>query len=241
MYLGTIVNALAALVGGTLGAALRRRIPERMRDIAMQGIGLVTLVLGMQMALGTRNILAVILSVVAGGWIGEWLGIEGGLERLGAWAEARFGGAGERGTFARAFVTSSLLFCVGPLTILGSLQAGLGGSPTLLYTKSLLDGVSALAIGAALGIGVVLSAGTILVYQGALTLLAKTVQSVMTPAITREFAATGGVLVLGIGLTILRVRVVRAANLLPALLVVVVLTALAPALAALARSLGLGR
>jgi len=239
--LGTIVNALAALVGGVLGVALRRRIPERMRDIAMQGIGLVTLVLGVQMALGTRDILVVILSIVAGGWIGEALGIEAGLERLGAWAEARFGATGQGGTFARAFVTSSLLFCVGPLTILGSIQAGLGQRPTLLYTKSILDGVSSLAIGAALGIGVVLSAGTILVYQGALTLLAQAAQSVMTPDVTREFTATGGVLVLGIGLTILGMRSIRVANLLPALLVVTVLTALVPTLAGVVRSLGLGR
>ena len=138
-------------------------------------------------------------------------------------------------------MTSSLLFCVGPLTILGSIQAGLGQPPTLLYTKSMLDGVSSLAIGAALGIGVLLSAGTILVYQGALTLLAQAVQSVMTPDVTREFTATGGVLVLGIGLTILGVRSIRAANLLPALLVVIVLMALVPGLGGLARSLGLGR
>jgi len=239
--LGTVVNALSVLAGGVLGVALRRRISERMRGIAMQGIGLVTLVIGMQMALGTRDILVVILSVVAGGWIGEAVGIEAGLERLGSRAEARLGTAGERGTFARAFVTSSLLFCVGPLTILGSIQAGLGQPPTLLYTKSMLDGVSSLAIGAALGIGVLLSAGTILVYQGALTLLAQAVQSVMTPDVTREFTATGGVLVLGIGLTILGVRSIRAANLLPALLVVIVLMALVPGLGGLARSLGLGR
>jgi uncharacterized membrane protein YqgA involved in biofilm formation len=235
--LGTIVNALAALVGG----ALRRRIPERMRDIAMQGIGLVTLVLGMQMALGTRSIPIVILSVVSGGWIGEALGIESGLERLGTWAEARLGTAGDRGTFARAFVTSSLLFCVGPLIILGSIQAGLGQTPTLLYTKSMLDGVSSLALGAALGIGVVLSAGTILVYQGALTLAAQAARSVMTPDVVREFTATGGVLVLGIGLAILRVRSIRAANFLPALLVSVVLTALVPALVGAARTAGLIR
>ncbi|HLN11653.1 MAG TPA: DUF554 domain-containing protein [bacterium] len=239
--LGTIVNALSVLAGGVLGVALRRRIPERMRDIAMQGIGLVTLVLGMQMALGTHNVLVVILSVVAGGWIGEAVGIEGGLERLGAWAEARLASPGEQGTFARAFVTSSLLFCVGPLTILGSIQAGLGQPPTLLYTKSMLDGVSSLAIGAALGVGVLLSAGTILVYQGALTLVAQAAQAVMTPDVTREFTATGGVLVLGIGLTLLRVRAVRAANLLPALLVVIVLMAAAPSLAGLGRSLGLAR
>ena len=183
--LGTIVNALSVLAGGGLGVVLRRRIPERMREIAMQAIGLVTLVLGMQMALGTHDILVVILSVVLGGWIGEAVGIEAGLERLGAWAETRLGSAGERGTFARAFVTSSLLFCVGPLTAFSAaFRRASASPPTLLYTKSVLDGVSSLAIGAALGLGVLLSARTILVYQGALTLLAQAAQAVMTPDVT---------------------------------------------------------
>jgi len=238
--LGTIVNALAVLVGSTLGVALRGRLPGGMREIAMQGIALSTLVIGMQMALGTRNIVLVILSVVSGGIIGEALGIEAGLNRVGRWAEERLGAGREDSTVARAFVTSSLLFCVGPLAILGSIQGGLGQAPVLLYTKSMLDAVTALAIGAALGAGVFLSAGTILVYQGALTLLAQAAQTVMTPEVTREFTATGGVLVLGIGLNILGVRSIRAGNLLPALVVAAVLTTLLPALSGVGRSLGLG-
>ncbi len=232
---GTLVNVAAVLLGGALGVSLRRRIPEGMRETVMQGIGLAVLIIGMQMALGTHNVLIVILSLVAGGIIGEALGIEAGLERLGEWAEARLGAREEGSTFARAFVTSSLLFCVGPLTILGAIQGGLGQPPVLLYTKSMLDGASSVAIGAALGAGVFLSAATVLVYQGALTLLAQAAQSVMTPDVTREFTATGGALVVGIGLNILRIRPIRVGNLLPALLVAVALTALLPALA---RSLG---
>jgi uncharacterized protein len=239
--LATVLNALAVLAGGGLGLGLRGRVSEPLRDIAMQGIGLVTLVIGVQMALATRNILVVILSVVAGGWIGQAVGVEAFLERLGARAEARLAAAGEGGAFARAFVTSSLLFCAGPLTILGSIQAGLGQPATLLYTKAMLDGISSLAIGAALGAGVLLSAATILAYQGALTLGAHAAQAVMTPDVTREFTATGGVLVLGVGLTILGVRTIRAANLLPALLVVIALVALEPGVAAVARNVGLAR
>ncbi len=236
---GTLVNALAVLVGSALGVLFRRRIPKGMDEILMQGLGLATLVIGMQMALGTRNVVVVILSMAIGGVLGHLLGIEAGLERLGTWAEARFGAREEGSTFARAFVTSSLLFCVGPLTILGAFQGGLGQSPVLLYTKSMLDGVSSVAIGATLGPGVFLSAGTILVYQGALTLLASSAQSLMTPDVTREFTATGGLLVLGVGITLLGLRPIRVGNLLPALLVIVVLTSLLPMLTSLARSLSI--
>jgi len=237
--LGTLVNAVAVLVGSALGVLLRRRIPKGMDEILMQGLGLATLVIGMQMALGTRNVVVVILSMAIGGVLGHLLGIEAGLERLGTWAEARLRAREEGSTFARAFVTSSLLFCVGPLTILGAFQGGLGQSPVLLYTKSMLDGVSSVAIGATLGPGVFLSAGTILVYQGALTLLASSAQTLMSPDVTREFTATGGLLVLGVGITLLGLRPIRVGNLLPALLVVVVLTSLLPTLASLARSLSI--
>ncbi len=237
--LGTVVNAVAVLVGSALGVLLRRRIPKGMDEILMQGLGLATLAIGMQMALGTRNVVVVILSMAIGGALGHLLGIEAALERLGAWAEVRLGAREEGNTFARAFVTSSLLFCVGPLTILGAFQGGLGQPPVLLYTKSMLDGVSSVAIGATLGAGVFLSAGTILVYQGALTLLASLAQTVMTPEVTREFTATGGLLVLGVGITLLGLRPIRVGNLLPALLVVVVFTSLLPTLTSLARSLSI--
>jgi uncharacterized membrane protein YqgA involved in biofilm formation len=205
----------------------------------MQGLGLAVIVIGVQMARGTHNVVVLILSMAIGGVLGHLLGIEAGLERLGTWAEARLGAREEGSTFARAFVTSSLLFCVGPLTILGAFQGGLGQPPVLLYTKSVLDGVSSVAIGATLGPGVFLSAGTILVYQGALTLLASSAQTLMTPDVTREFTATGGLLVLGVGITLLGLRPIRVGNLLPALLVVVVLTSLLPMLTSVARSLSI--
>jgi len=237
--LGTFVNALAVLVGSALGVLLRRRIPKGMDEILMQGLGLAVVVIGVQMARGTHNVVVLILSMAIGGVLGHLLGIEAGLERLGTWAEARLGAREEGSTFARAFVTSSLLFCVGPLTILGAFQGGLGQPPVLLYTKSVLDGVSSVAIGATLGPGVFLSAGTILVYQGALTLLASSAQTLMTPDVTREFTATGGLLVLGVGITLLGLRPIRVGNLLPALLVVVVLTSFLPMLTSVARSLSI--
>lgn len=239
--LGTIVNALAVLVGGALGILFRRRIPTRVRDVLMQGLGLATLVIGMQMALETRDVVTVIVSVVIGAALGEAVGIEERLRRMGEWAEGRLGARGEGGTFARAFVMSSLLFCVGPLTILGSIQGGLGQPPVLLYTKSLLDGASSVAIGATLGAGVFLSALTVLVYQGLLTLLASAVQTVFTPHVTTEFTATGGVLVIGIALNLLRIQAIRVGSLLPALVVSPILVGALPLLSGLLRTFSLLR
>ncbi len=236
---GTVVNTLAVLAGGTLGLLARRRFPEQMRETVMMGIGLATLLIGFQMALQTQSVLGLILSLAAGAVIGESLRIEEGLETMGRWAEARVGTRAAAGSVAAAFVTSSLLFCVGPMTILGSIQDGLGQPPVLLYTKSLLDGISAMAIGAGLGAGVLLSAGTVLVYQGAITLAAGAVQSALSTEMTRELTATGGVLIVGLGLGILRITRVRVGGLLPALVVSVLLTAASPWLRAAARALGL--
>lgn len=236
---GTIVNAIAVAAGGLAGVALRHRFPERVRETVMAGIGLATLIIGFQMALQTGNVLIIIASLVLGGIIGEAIHIEDGIETLGRWAERVYGSQTNEGTVAAAFVTSSLLFCVGPMTVLGAIQDGLGQTPVLLYTKSLLDGISAIAIGAALGAGVLLSAGTVLVYQGALTLAAGALHGAMTQEMTRELTATGGALIIGLGLGILRVRKVRVGNMLPALVVSVLLTAGLPYLRALARAVGL--
>lgn len=236
---GTIVNTIAVIAGGLAGLSLRRRFPGRMRETVMAGIGLATLLIGSQMALQTASVLGVIVSLVVGGIVGEALRIEDGIEALGRWAERRFAAWSQEHTVAQAFVTSSLLFCVGPMTVLGAIQDGLGQPPLLLYTKSLLDGISAVAIGAALGAGVLLSAGTVLIYQGALTLAAGVAQGVLTQEMTRELTAVGGVLIVGLGLGILQIRRIRVGSLLPALLVSVLLTAALPYLRSLARALGI--
>jgi uncharacterized membrane protein YqgA involved in biofilm formation len=235
------VNTIAVLVGGTAGLLVRRRFPERMRETVMMGIGLATVLIGLQMALQTRNVVGLILSLSLGAAVGESLHIEEGLEAMGRWAERRVGwgdGTGAGGSTAAAFVTSSLLFCVGPMTILGAIQDGLGQPPTLLYTKSVLDGISAIAIGAALGAGVLLSAVTVLVYQGIITGAAVAVQSLLTAEMTRELTATGGVLIVGLGLGILQVRRIRVGSMLPALFVAIIVTAAIPLLQTVARGLG---
>ncbi len=233
------MNVIAVVVGGSAGLGLQRRLPERVREAVMAAIGLATLLIGLQMALQTRNILGVIVSLALGAALGEGLHIEEGIDALGRWAERLAGPVAAGGGTAQAFVTSSLLFCVGPMTILGAIQDGLGQTPVLLYTKSLLDGISSVALGAALGAGVLLSAGTVLVYQGGVTLAAAAVSGVMTPEVTREMTATGGALIIALGLGILQIRRIRVGSLLPALLVSVVLTAALPYLRAAAQALGL--
>lgn len=225
---GTIINVATVVAGGTLGTFLGERLPARIRHIVMQGVGLVTLAVGMSMAITTKNFLVVLLSIVIGGILGEWLGLEEQLDRAGKWLEA---GAARfpllaRGEFTKGFVTASLVFCVGPMTILGSIQDGLSGDYTLLAIKSVLDGFSALAFAASMGMGATFSAITVLVYQGILTLGASLFQTVLTDTIITEMTATGGVMILGIGLLLLEIKRVRVANFLPALAIAPLLVAL---------------
>jgi uncharacterized membrane protein YqgA involved in biofilm formation len=222
---GTILNVAAVLVGATIGSLLGDRLPERLRDVAMQALGLVVLLIGAQMALQAQNVLIVLASAVLGGMLGEAAGIEARLEHLGAWLERRFGGSDPLPTaggsrFVRAFVSSSLVFCVGPLTILGAIQDGLSGDVRLLAVKSLLDLITSIAFASALGRGVYASTLVILVYQGGLSLAARALgASIPDPAhnpAVLETTAVGGLLILGIGLRLLEIKPIRVANLMPA-------------------------
>ena len=232
---GTLLNVIAVLVGGILGAVLGGRLPERVRETVMNGLGLLVLVIGVQMALTTHNLLIVLASILAGGIIGELLGIQAWLDALGQKLEERFARGGDAGTFTRGFVTASLIFCVGPLSILGSIQDGLLGDFNLLAIKSTLDGFAGLAFASTLGIGVAFAAITVLVYQGAISLASMVLGAALgsvsrdTPWVI-EMSATGGVLIMGISMILLNLKQVRVANLLPAVLIapaiVVVLAAL---------------
>ncbi len=224
---GTILNIVTVIVGGILGSLLGNRLPEKMRQTVMSGLGLMTGVVGVQMALGTHNVLLVMGSVLVGGILGEWWQIQEGLEFVGRWLEERVGsalGASEERSITRAFVTASLVFCVGPMTILGSIQDGLTGDYSLLAIKSMLDGFAALAFAASLGPGVALSALTILAIQGSISLAAMSMGGALgtvtqqTPWVI-EMTAAGGVLILGISLLLLDLRRIRVANLLPAIVI----------------------
>jgi uncharacterized membrane protein YqgA involved in biofilm formation len=220
---GTLINVATILFGGAIGVLLGNRLPERARQTVMAALGLMTLVLGMKMALQTQNILIVMFSVLLGGVIGEGIGLEARMNALGDWLQRRLAPAGsEPGRFSEGFVTATIVFCVGPLAVLGAIQDGLLGNYELLAIKSILDGFAAMAFAAAMGWGVLVSAGSILLYQGGISLAAMAFAGSWTgvsedaPAIV-EFSATGGVLILTIGLMLLDIKRLRIANYLPAL------------------------
>jgi uncharacterized protein len=224
MLLGTAVNVAAIVLGSIVGLLLRQRLPRRITTILTQGLGLVTALIGIKMMLVTENVLIVLLSVIAGGVVGELIQIERRLDAFGVRIEKRL--SRQRGTFAKAFVTSSLLYCVGPLAILGALQDGLRGDYTVLLTKSGLDGIASVAFASTLGIGVLFSALPVLAYQGSLTIGASLLAPYLTTSVVNEMTATGGLLILGIGLNMLKVTKIKVGNMLPAILVAAILAAL---------------
>ncbi len=226
MRIGTAINVVAVLVGGGIGTFVGTRLSDGMWETAMHAIGFVTLLVGVQSFLEYANPLVPLVSVVAGLIVGELLGIEGGLKRFGDRLKKRFS-SGES-PVSRAFVTTSLLFCVGPLTVIGSLEDGLKGDYSLLALKSALDFIAALTFASVLGWGVLLSAGTVLVVQGSLTLGANFLDAVVTGPMISATTATGGILIFGLGLGLLDLKEVRVANMLPALLLAPVLVATAP-------------
>jgi len=245
--LGTLVNVGTVLAGGVIGTFVGTRFPAGLRRTLMQAIGLATLAIGIQGILATSSILLLLASLVLGSILGEVLRIHDGLDRIGELAQSwvsRLGGRhhpeaeglrpqpnplleGEGGshlapnsrppTPAQGFVTASLIFCVGPMTILGSFEEGLTGTFQTLALKATLDGFMASILASTLGWGVLLSAGTVLLYQGALTLGAGLLRGLLTGAMITEMSAVGGLLIMGIGLNILELSRIRVANMLPAL------------------------
>jgi uncharacterized protein len=221
--LGTIINLGTVAVGTTLGVLLGNRLPQKMRETALDGLGLLTVIVGLTMALKTQNVLYVMGAIVLGGFLGELLKIERALERLGDSFQARF--SSSSGTFATGFVTASLLFCVGPMAILGAIDDGLRGSISLLAVKAVLDGVASVAFAATMGWGVGLSILPLGLYQGGITLAAGLADKVLTDPMITEMTATGGLLVLALGLKILNIKQIRVANMLPALVIAPALVA----------------
>jgi len=219
--IGTVVNVLTVLAGTVAGVLLGNRLPERIRTAALQAVGLATLVIGTHDALRTRNVVFPLVALIAGAVIGEALRIEERLEGLGGAIRRRFAPSAGHGDnrFVEGFVAASLLFCIGPLTILGSIRDGLGGADhaQLLLVKAALDGVVAVAFASTLGWGVGFSVLTIVVVQGTLTLAAGAADRVLTDRMIVEMTATGGLMVIGIGLRLLDLKKVPVASFLPAL------------------------
>ncbi len=251
--IGTLLNIATVLAGGTLGLLFGSRLPDRLRKTVVAGLGLFTLAYGIYNFLKTQNPLVVLGSLLIGALLGEWWKIEEGLQNVGKVLEfhldrrgakvnetpegsravaANNGGSSAK-DFVRGFLTASLVFCVGPMTILGSIQNGLNGDYSLLAIKSVLDGFAAFAFASTLGVGVLFSVFVILFFQGGLTLLAAQLNSVITPAMMTEMTAVGGILLLGIAISsLLEIKPIRVGNFLPSL-------AIAPLIVAILAILGI--
>lgn len=222
--LGTIVNTLAIVFGGVMGLLFGHALPERMKKTVIQGIGLAVLLIGGSMAMQTKNPIIVIMSLVLGGVLGEWVNIELRLQHFGEWLERKFSKNGQESGFTKAFVATSLIYCVGAMAIMGSLESGLTGKHNILFAKSMLDGISALVFASSMGTGVLVSALPVFVYQGGITLAAGLLQGVFSSQVIAEMGATGGLLILGIGFNILEIKEIKVGNLLPAIFIAVPLT-----------------
>jgi len=214
---GTLLNAATVLIGGLLGTILGDRLRQGLRENVVRGIGLFLLAMGVKFAIETTNLLYILGAILLGGIVGSLLGVDARLNQLGQTLQRRFA-RGSTSTVAEAFVTASVVFCVGPLTFLGSIQNGLSGDASLLVVKSTLDGFTAVALAATLGWGVLLTIPLILLYQGGLAIGASLFVGLLSDLQLREMSAVGGLLIIGVGLKLLSIRDVRVADFLPAII-----------------------
>lgn len=218
--LGVIVNTLTVTVGGALGLLLKKGLPKRISDTLMKGLGLCTAFIGITGALKGENTLLIIISMVAGAIIGELVDIDRRVNKLGEYIQKKVGrpGAdGEESTLAKGFVSASLLFCVGAMTIVGSLQSGLTGDHTMIFTKSVMDFCSSMIFASSFGAGVLFSAVFLFVYQGAITLLASFIAPYLTDAVINEMTCVGSIIIIGLALNILGITKLKVMNYVPAI------------------------
>ena len=224
--LGTLINTATVLVGGTVGIAMGNKIPDRVRTIVVQVIGMLTIGLGLSDLLKTHNMVFPLLGMVFGAVIGEVLRIEDRLEGLGEVIRKRFAKRQDPGPFISGFVTASLLFCIGPLTILGAIQDASGATPQLYIIKGTLDGFMSVIFGAIHGVGVLFSAVSVFIVQGTLTLFGTSLDSLLNDRMRVELFATGGLAVMAIGLNLLEIKKIRLGSLLPGLIITPILVKL---------------
>ncbi|MBR5455038.1 MAG: DUF554 domain-containing protein [Rikenellaceae bacterium] len=213
---GTFINMAAVAAGALIGIALGKRMPEKLQEIVFQALGLVVGAIGISMALESTNLIISVVSIVLGAVTGHALGIEKNLNTFADKVRRKIRIGGER--FTEGLVGATLLYCVGSMAVLGSFEDGLGEFPTLLCTKSVIDGVSAIALAAVSGIGVLFSIFPVMIYQGALTLCAEWLSPIMSEVMIAEMTAVGGLMLMGISLSLLRIKEVRTADMLPALI-----------------------
>ena len=223
---GTITNAILIILGCLIGLFFTR-IPEKYKETVMHGIGLAVVLIGLQMAFSSENIVLVLISLLFGAIIGEFLRIEEGLNRLGMWLGSKFTTKNEEISISQGFITGTMIFCIGAMAIIGALDSGIRGDHEVLITKGIIDGFTALVLTTTLGVGVIFSVIPVIIYQSAITLLATQIEKWIPEAILNglilEITAVGGLLIVSIGLNLLKIKQIRIANLMPAILVIVVL------------------
>ncbi|WP_326511788.1 DUF554 domain-containing protein [Clostridium intestinale] len=220
--LGTIVNFFTIFVGGIIGVLLKGGLPKRFTDTIMSGVALCVIYIGISGTLKGENMLLIVISIAIGSLLGELINIDEKLILLGNFIENKAKSFSKDTSISLGFVTASLLFCVGAMAVVGSLESGILGKYDILFTKSILDGVTALILSSTLGIGVILSAFSVLVYQGLITLAASLLQNILTTPIVNEMSAVGSLLIIGIGLNMLGITKIKVANMLPAIFIPII-------------------
>jgi uncharacterized membrane protein YqgA involved in biofilm formation len=215
ILLGTAANAAAIILGGVAGSILKKGLSERFSSLIISSLGLLTMALGMMFAIESKNIMVVVFSLVLGAILGEWIDIEKRMNNLGDFVQDKL--KAKEGNFSQGFVTASLLFCVGSMAIMGALQSGLMNDHKILYTKAIMDGVIAVVFASTLGLGVALSFLPVFIYQGSIVLLASVVAPYLSQAVMTEMTATGGILLVGVGVNILEIKKIKVGNMLPAI------------------------
>lgn len=214
--LGTIVNSVSILVGGLTGSLFKNKISSAYNETIMKALGLSVILIGLKGALQGNDILLLIISLTLGTLMGEMMKIERGIERIGAWLESKFS---KQGGVANGFVTASLVYCVGAMAIMGSLESGLSNKHDILFAKALIDGISAVIFSSSLGIGVCFSAISVFIYQGIITLTASLMKQFLIPSVVNEMSAIGGLLIVAIGANILEIKRIKVGNMLPAVFI----------------------
>ena len=214
---GTIVNSLAIAIGALFGVGLNKGIKDEYKETIMNAIGLTVIIIGIIGGISSENIILVIISLVLGSIIGEVIGIERKLDNLGDRLQDRFGA--KDSNFSKGFVTASLVYCVGAMARVGSLESGIQGNHSTLFAKAIIDGITSIIFASTLGIGVAFAAIPVLIYQGSITIFASLIKGLFTPELINEMSAIGGILIMAIGINILDIKKIKVGNMLPAIII----------------------
>ena len=228
--IGTILNAGTVIVGSVIGMMIKSKLPKKMIDIVFQGIGLFTIAMGISMSLSSNRLLIAIISIVTGAVIGQWINIDKYLQQFSLYLQNKGKTINNQqindnpSRFTEGFITSTMLFCVGSMSILGPIEDGLGQTPNILYTKSIMDGISSIALASTFGIAILFSSVSVIVYQGIITIFASFMAWFMTEAMIADLTSVGGILLVGLGINILDIKKINVINMLPALFIVIMLS-----------------